>query len=232
MTPNPRRQGPEPSSAYRIPDDGRLRAVQFSGGRSSAFLLRNLLYHQDLALPETVRVVFCNTGKELPQTLDFVHECETRWKIPVTWLEFTYREDAGGGPSDPKYHYNIVDYRTADRVGTPFDELNRSRGLLPNALTRSCTSELKVRTTARFAKRHLGWAPKAACNLIGFRYDEPARWEKAILPHPPLRHTARHRPGLQLLLYRLKPRFSPQPKKAGIQETLRGAAKPGNPQEH
>ena len=166
---------------YRIPDDGKFRTIQFSGGRSSAYMLWNLLERAQGTLPETVQVVFCNTGKERPQTLDFVHDCETRWQVPINWLEFTYRQDARGGQKDPKYHYRIVDYETASRDGTPFAELNDIRGILPNTVTRCCTTELKVRTTARFAKHTLAWKPKLTCNVIGLRYDEPWRWEEAIL---------------------------------------------------
>ena len=35
---------------------------------------------------ENLTVLFCNTGKEYDETLDFVNEVETRWNVPVTWL--------------------------------------------------------------------------------------------------------------------------------------------------
>ena len=38
-------------------------------------------------LQEGSAVVFANTGKEMPQTLDFVHECEMRWNVPIIWVE-------------------------------------------------------------------------------------------------------------------------------------------------
>ena len=44
-----------------------------SGGRTSMFMLRRYLDHHGGRLPEYAAPVFCNTGKEHPKTLDFVH---------------------------------------------------------------------------------------------------------------------------------------------------------------
>ena len=41
-------------------------AIHFSGGRTSAYMLRRHLDAYGGTLPEGVRVVFCNTGKERP----------------------------------------------------------------------------------------------------------------------------------------------------------------------
>lgn len=57
-----------------------------------------------------MKVVFCNTGKERPETLDFVERCSQRWGVPVTWLE--YRHTKGVGPT-----FAVVDYGTASRDG-------------------------------------------------------------------------------------------------------------------
>lgn len=44
--------------------------ISFSGGRTSAFMLRQVLDHND-DLSDLI-VTFANTGKEHPATLDFV----------------------------------------------------------------------------------------------------------------------------------------------------------------
>jgi 3'-phosphoadenosine 5'-phosphosulfate sulfotransferase (PAPS reductase)/FAD synthetase len=32
-------------------------------------------------------VTFANTGKEMPETLDFVRDCGEHWGVDITWLE-------------------------------------------------------------------------------------------------------------------------------------------------
>ena len=69
--------------------------ISFSGGRTSAYMLRRILDAHDGALPPDVHAVFANTGREMPATLDFVAEVASRWNVPVTWLEFTARRHDG-----------------------------------------------------------------------------------------------------------------------------------------
>ena len=45
--------------------------IAFSGGRTSAYMLHHIL-EANGGLPERVEVTFQNTGREMPQTLDFV----------------------------------------------------------------------------------------------------------------------------------------------------------------
>ena len=52
--------------------------------------------------------------------------------------------------------------------------------MLPNIMTRSCTTELKIATTDRFARWHLGWPKRKTHNVIGFRYDKPQRWKEGL----------------------------------------------------
>lgn len=141
--------------------------VSFSGGRTSAFMLRMILDAHAGRLPPDVRAVFANTGKEREETLRFVHECATRWDVPVTWLE--WRDTATG--------FEVVGMNSASRAGEPFAALIAKRGFLPNAVTRFCTSHLKIRPIAKFA-RSLGFERWAS--VIGLRYDEGWRVLKAL----------------------------------------------------
>ena len=50
--------------------------ISFSGGRSSGFMLKKILNAHRGKLPKDVYVVFANTGKEVPETLQFVYDCE------------------------------------------------------------------------------------------------------------------------------------------------------------
>ena len=167
--------------AYRIPDDGLYRTLNFSGGRSSAYMLHQIWQAHDGVLPETCRVIFCNTGKERAETLEFVRRIGEAWSIDIVWLEYAYRHEAKGGRADPKRVHRVVDFETASRNGEPFSQLNEQRRMLPNKVIRSCTMELKVLTTARYATRDLGWPKAKTRRVLGFRYDEPRRWGKAIV---------------------------------------------------
>ena len=161
---------------------GRYGIIHVSGGRTSAYMLRRIL---DLcgSLPDNIRAVFCNTGKERPETLDFLNEIETRWQVPIVWLEYDYREESKGGIKDPKRHYRVVDYATASRDGEPFDALIRAKKMLPNISMRFCTEELKIETARRWAQRGLGWHPRDVIGYLGIRADEPERIRKAIFKH-------------------------------------------------
>lgn len=139
--------------------------ISFSGGRTSAYMLRRILGAFGGTLPDDRVVVFCNTGKERPETLDFVNECSLQWNVPVRWLE--YRWEPG------RHYFAEVNYTTASRNGEPFEAVIRSRGFLPNPTMRFCTGELKIKTTNRFVRQKLGW--KAYFNAIGLRADEPQR---------------------------------------------------------
>ena len=59
--------------SYVLPDKNVL--VSFSGGRTSAFMLYKILEAQNWTLPEKCKVVFANTGREMPETYDFVQRC-------------------------------------------------------------------------------------------------------------------------------------------------------------
>jgi 3'-phosphoadenosine 5'-phosphosulfate sulfotransferase (PAPS reductase)/FAD synthetase len=168
--------------------------VCLSGGRTSAFMLRRLL-DTEKHFAKRFTILFANTGKEMDATLDFVHEIETRWNVPVIWLEYTrvpastvnpeiypspvsrkhvLEAQANGGDT---HWFKVVDYATAHRNGqpnSPFDELLRWMNVLPNPLARSCTGQLKVRTMMRYlyAQGIQKWN-----DFIGIRADE---WLRAV----------------------------------------------------
>lgn len=138
--------------------------VSFSGGRTSAYMLRQVLdNNEDLS---DLVVTFANTGKEHPATLEFVRECAERWAVPIVWLEF--RDDDQG--------FTVVDYPTASRQGEPFEALIRKRKYLPNPVTRFCTIDLKIRIIHKYL-RSLGLSTEEAPvdMMTGIRADEPRR---------------------------------------------------------
>lgn len=143
--------------------------VSFSGGRTSGLMLRRIEDAAGGSVPPGCHVVFCNTGKERPETLDFVQEVSQRWSVPITWLE--YRYESG------QHTYAVVDYATASRRGEPFGQVIQARGYPPNRVARFCTAELKVKTMWRWAADHgLTRYTKA----VGLRADEPERVRRLL----------------------------------------------------
>jgi 3'-phosphoadenosine 5'-phosphosulfate sulfotransferase (PAPS reductase)/FAD synthetase len=53
---------------YTLPD-GNVQ-ISFSGGRTSAYMLHQIA-EANGGIPDRCKVVFANTGREMPQTLDF-----------------------------------------------------------------------------------------------------------------------------------------------------------------
>jgi 3'-phosphoadenosine 5'-phosphosulfate sulfotransferase (PAPS reductase)/FAD synthetase len=139
--------------------------ISFSGGRTSAYLLRHILDAYGGTLPADVVPAFANTGKEMPQTLDFVRDCGDRWKVPIVWLEY---ERTG----ERFRNFRIVDHRSASRAGEPYEALLKERQYLPNPVTRFCTTSLKIRVMRDYA-RSLGW--EHWTNAVGLRADEGRR---------------------------------------------------------
>lgn len=171
---------------YRI--DGPA-LIQFSGGRSSGFMLRKILDAHGGALPEDVRVSFCNTGLEHAATYAFIARVEREWGVPVHWLEYQY---------DGGHRFAEVRPESAGRNGEPFETLIRASSYLPNPVTRKCTAELKIRTAKRYAQS-LGWPEWSS--IVGLRADEPRRVarmrgdikaEHVVMPMAAAGHTREH----------------------------------------
>lgn len=140
--------------------------VSFSGGRTSAYMLRRILDAHGGTLPVDVHVLFANTGKERTETLDFVQACAEAWSVVVHWIEYAGRTADGG--------FAERSYDTASRNGEPFADLIQARSYLPNPVTRFCTTELKIRPMRNWMRAH-GIDDGAWTNVVGIRADEPRR---------------------------------------------------------
>ncbi len=143
--------------------------IQVSGGRTSGFMLRQILDAHGGTLPDDVKACFQNTGKEHEATLVFLREMQRQWGVPITWLEFTWSKEAGKG-------FRVVDYCTANRDGEPFEACVDGMQVLPNPVARNCTKQMKVWTAYQYAKS-LGWSEYESVH--GIRADEPRRVAKA-----------------------------------------------------
>lgn len=163
--------------------------VLFSGGRTSGYMLRHLLD----TIPnyrEKFITIFCNTGREMPQTLDFVNEVEESWEVPIVWLEYDRKPAAEIPPGiyptsrrnknlagaaargETAHWFRKVDYYTASRKGRPFDTLLQWMSVLPNVVSRGCSMQLKIRTAMRYL---FAQGLKEYSSFIGIRKDEALR---------------------------------------------------------
>ena len=144
--------------------------ISFSGGRTSAYMLHQVL-EANGGLPPEAKVCFANTGKECEETLEFVRDCSVNWQVPITWLEWR----------DTDAKFEIVTFETASRNGEPFEALIRKRNYLPNPVTRFCTIDLKIRPIGRYLLS-LGMAETKTeaenMSMIGMRADEQRRAAK------------------------------------------------------
>ena len=157
---------------YKLPDGNVL--ISFSGGRTSAFMLYKIL-EANKGLNENVKVVFANTGREMPETYDFVQRCSDEWGVPITWLEYKVIRDYEKNKN--KHTFEIVNHNSASRNGEPFEALIKARHTLPNNFQRFCTIQMKIATINKFLKSE-GWTKWI--NTIGIRADERHR----VKPNP------------------------------------------------
>lgn len=164
--------------------------VAFSGGRTSGYLLYHIIQAFGGSLPDDVVVTFANTGRECEETLQFVRDCESHWKVKINWIEYRRDQDGPVVKPDTGAKLNIgchgfaqVDFVSASRHGEPFQQIievkadfrREAKGeppILPNPTDRWCSGELKQRTMDRFM-RHLGLDEYTVA--VGIRADEAHR---------------------------------------------------------
>lgn len=168
--------------------------VNFSGGRTSGFLLYKLLQSYGGNLPDNFKVLFQNTGKEFPETLDFVKQCADSWRVNIIWLEYakpTHKNERGHWVYPNGMACKVVNYETASRNGEPFEDLISIYSGLPNLKQRWCTTMLKQKVAHHYAMKCLNWEEWQS--YIGIRYDEPSRW-RARGVNPRLKREMRELP--------------------------------------
>ena len=76
--------------------------------------------------------------------------------------------------------HEVVHFESASRNSEPFQQLIDAKAMLPNVAHRFCTYVLKVETAERWLRRDLGIDPKKVTTILGIRYDEPKRWQRAL----------------------------------------------------
>ncbi|QIG67320.1 putative PAPS reductase protein [Rhizobium phage RHph_TM3_3_3] len=154
------------SSDFLLPN-GNIH-ITLSGGRTSSYLLYQIL-EANGDLPDRARVVFANTGREDPRTLDFVQQIGQRWSVPITWVQYS--------PNKP--WFETVNHNSAARNGEPFEEMIKHKRFTPNGGKRICSEQLKVRAARRMLVAS-GWT--SWTKTLGIRADEPVRHDQPDQP--------------------------------------------------
>lgn len=155
----------------------------FSGGRTSAYMVEKVLFAKSKGHYPTFDfiITFANTGREHSATLEFVDNCDNRWKElydhRVVWLEAVVHQ--GRIPCSHK----VVDYDSADREGNIFADMVAKYGL-PNGTFLHCTRELKENPIMNYMEslgERIGHIVNGELVVatydtwIGIRIDEPRR---------------------------------------------------------
>lgn len=137
--------------------------ISFSGGETSAFMGQWLIANKANQYDDLL-CLFANTGQENEQTLDFVEQCDKRFRLNVVWVEANVQEGRVGTS------HKIVDYKSASRHGEPFEAVIKKYGI-PNQAYPHCTRELKL-APIRSYLRSIGWSAGDYDTAIGIRCDE------------------------------------------------------------
>jgi len=162
--------------------------ISFSGGKTSAYMTWCLLKkYEAIWFPEykmflgveringmiitvEILVVFANTSKEEPETLDFVRDCDLYFGFNTIWIEAVMNESGVGAT------YKLTNFETACRDGSVYESVIAKHGI-PNIENLHCTRELKTVPITKLC-RDYGWGNLTYQTAIGFRIDEPKRWKK------------------------------------------------------
>lgn len=143
--------------------------VTVSGGRSSAMMAYHI--HTSAKYKDYEKLyVFCNTGMERPETIDFLKDIVKYWEIPLNIIEGVYSIVPGVGVKS-----KLVDFDTMDMEGKVFknmiEHFNKLKwGGLPNPATPYCSNYLKNRPTNHFAKSI--YSSTKFITAIGYRSED------------------------------------------------------------
>ena len=143
-------------------------AIQVSGGKTSAYLFIRLVEQND-GLPKNAVAIFQNTGREMPETYEFLEKLSEYTGQKIHWIEAVV-------PTKGRYSWRECTPKTAFRNGEPFEALILRRNFLPNAHFRFCTEELKIRPSQSFLKNYFG--ERKWREILGIRADEANRIER------------------------------------------------------
>lgn len=117
--------------------------VTVSGGRSSAMMARHIQTSEKYK-NYNKSYVFCNTGQERKETINFLKNIVKYWGIDLIIIEGVYSKELGVG-----VNYKIVNFDTMSMNGEPFEQMiaHKTKGIfkgLPNPEAPYCSENLKT----------------------------------------------------------------------------------------
>ena len=144
--------------------------VTVSGGRSSAMMARHIQTSEKYKDYEKV-YVFCNTGMERPETIDFLKNIEKHWGINLIKIEGVYSNEMNIGVG-----YKIVNWDDLNMTGRPFTEMiaHKCKGVfkgVPSIKSPYCSDMLKAQP-CRKLERDLFGKDIPYVKAIGFRKED------------------------------------------------------------
>lgn len=161
---------------------GKVIIMCFSGGESSAYMLKLIL--EKYFKTHRIIITFCNTGEEDEETLLFVEKIKEYYNIEIVYLEYRRKK-----PKMDKFNaeqigmqndFEVVDFETAYRKtqfeiengypNHPFRFWIEDYGF-PQYPNRTCTREMKERTINRYLSS-IGIMPRHRVKCVGIRFDE------------------------------------------------------------
>ena len=143
--------------------------VTISGGRSSAMMARHIQLSDKYKDFQKV-YVFCNTGMERPETIQFLKDIEKYWQIPLIKIEGVYSNDLGTG-----IKYKIVEWDNLDMSAKTFSNMieHKNKGIfngMPNQNAPYCSENLKTTPSKKLCNDIFGVNNYKIA--IGFRKED------------------------------------------------------------
>lgn len=162
-----------PNVKKGVPDDRKVNLmVTVSGGRSSARMARYIQTSEKFKNHNKI-YVFANTGKERPETIDFLKNIENFWNMPLVKIEGVYSEIMGVGVK-----FKIVDWDNLDMSGRVYEEAvkHKNKGEfsgLPHKDAPYCSEMLKTLPCKKLCDEIFG--VNNYIKAIGYRKEDMPR---------------------------------------------------------
>ena len=143
--------------------------VFVSGGRSSGMMAHHMLNSEKYKNDELV-FVFCNTGMERPETIEFLQNMVKYWDLPLVLIEGKYSITKGIGT-----RHTIVDFENIDMDANVFkssiETMNKNmyHGL-PNMAIPYCSAHMKKEVGHSFCREIFGTTKYISA--IGYRFED------------------------------------------------------------
>lgn len=159
--------------------------IGVSGGRSSGYQMAHLVAAAKKylgAIPESWVFIFENTSLERPETYDFLRLLDNYF-LDGNLVILEWAIDLPIGFRRTTHNLLLRNGELMDRlINTPLKRRDGTIGVrpLPNPTQRTCTANLKIKTSHRYVRRSLHW-PTDYYAAIGYRADEKARCDRAWL---------------------------------------------------